>query len=887
MHDALARALAAGATVVTPNRRLARHLIDAYDRAQREAGRTAWASAQALPWAAWVAALEGEAVAAGAIAPLARLAEPASAELWRLAVEEDANPDVDARLLGASAQHAWDLVHAHGAGGASWRAWSTGDDEPAAFARWAERYQRALARLDAGDAAGAPERVARAAPAMAAWRDRAVVLTGFVAPEAGLRRVVAALRDAGMRIDEHESLDAAPAVPRSASFATPADELAAALAWARERVEARPGARVGIVVPDLSARLPEVRRAARDRLGVPADDAPAAWNLSLGPPLADVPLVASALGLLALAWSSLSIGEAATLVRSRYLPDEGAAGRVLRARLERGWLERGVRRVRLDDAIAALERQGDPLASRLASLRPLVRRVRTATRHDWVDAWREALRAAGWPARSLASDEHQAAAKLDELFAACATLDAIGEGPRGPRLGGADAIGALVQAAVATPFQPESSPAPIQIVGLIESIGLPFDALWLAGMGDDAWPRPTRPHPLLPIRWQRERGVPRSDASGELAWAREVTARWLRSAPEVVVSRAPTAEQREAIRSPLFAPVDESTIAVPPSPARLAFEARVPLESLDDPLAPPFGDEAVRVTAATIEAQSACAFKALAMTRWRAEPWPALSIGLTPAERGDLVHAALEAFFAVVRTSAALAALVADDAALSQACAEAGERSLARLRPERWREIPDTVRAGEAARVARQLEQWLRTVEAARPPFEVVGTETKIALALDALTLSLRIDRVDAPSGGGVVIVDYKTGAAPSVARWTAPRPEATQLALYARAWRDAHADVPVRATAIAQVRPGDCAVVGVFADAALRFDAAAARTQTVPGDWAAFEAMRDGQVLALARAFARGEASVAPRRYAECRTCGRQALCRIGDAPDDGEEGA
>jgi hypothetical protein len=60
-----------------------------------------------------------------------------------------------------------------------------------------------------------------------------------------------------------------------------------------------------------------------------------------------------------------------------------------------------------------------------------------------------------------------------------------------------------------------------------------------------------------------------------------------------------------------------------------------------------------------------------------------------------------------------------------------------------------------------------------------------------------------------------------------------------------------------------------------------------VPGDWAAFEAMRDAQVLALARAFARGEASVAPRRYAECRTCGRQALCRIGDAPDDGEEAA
>jgi hypothetical protein len=208
----------------------------------------------------------------------------------------------------------------------------------------------------------------------------------------------------------------ASAVPRSAGFASAGDELAAALAWARERVEAQPGARVGIVIPDLEARLPEVRRAARERLGVPDDESrSAAWNVSLGPPLADVPLVAAALGILALAWSSLTGGQAASLLRSPYLPDDAGDGRYARARCERGWLERGVRRVRLDDVAAELARRGDPYAERLASLRPLARRLRTASRRDWIDAWRDALRAAGWPARTLASDEHQAAARLDEL----------------------------------------------------------------------------------------------------------------------------------------------------------------------------------------------------------------------------------------------------------------------------------------------------------------------------------------------------------------------------------------------------------------------------------------------------------------------------------------
>src|SRR6188474_2002428 len=103
MHDALARALAAGATVVTPNRRLARHLIDEHDRGQRAAGKVAWASARALPWPAWLAELEGEAMAAGALPPLARLSDQASAELWRLAVEADRDPAVDARALAESA----------------------------------------------------------------------------------------------------------------------------------------------------------------------------------------------------------------------------------------------------------------------------------------------------------------------------------------------------------------------------------------------------------------------------------------------------------------------------------------------------------------------------------------------------------------------------------------------------------------------------------------------------------------------------------------------------------------------------------------------------------------------------------------------------------------
>ena len=53
----LAAALASGAVIVTPNNRLARHLVARYDRAQRAAGRTVWTAPTVMPWNAWLETL--------------------------------------------------------------------------------------------------------------------------------------------------------------------------------------------------------------------------------------------------------------------------------------------------------------------------------------------------------------------------------------------------------------------------------------------------------------------------------------------------------------------------------------------------------------------------------------------------------------------------------------------------------------------------------------------------------------------------------------------------------------------------------------------------------------------------------------------------------------
>ena len=75
--------------------------------------------------------------------------------------------------------------------------------------------------------------------------------------------------------------------------------------------------------------------------------------------------------------------------------------------------------------------------------------------------------------------------------------------------------------------------APVQVLGTLEAAGLRFYDLWIAGLDDESWPPPASPAPFLPMRMQREAGVPGCSAEQALAFAMLVTDRLLASAPDV------------------------------------------------------------------------------------------------------------------------------------------------------------------------------------------------------------------------------------------------------------------------------------------------------------------------------------------------------------------
>lgn len=880
--DPLLVALARNALVVTPNKRLAREAVARHDAAQAAAGRRAWPAARAMPWHAFVAELWQQALEAGLALPPHRLDDAQAGLLWRRIVARDlAQPLVDPAAAAVLAAEAWERVHAYGAGGPSWRGFAATGPEVEAFVRWAAAFEAGTRALDALDPARAPDAIAQVAAKLPGAAQRAVVLAGFVERTPQQVRLVEALAAAGADVawlDDAGPPEAVGGVLHAA--ATPEEELADAFAWAAAQADAAPQARVAIVVHDLHERRAEVAAHAEEALcpGLQwpgREDLPRPYDLSAGGTLADVPLVATALDLLALAHGPLEAPRAAALLRSRHLPGDARA-RLRRAALERGWIERGEARWTLEALARALERSGDDLGARWRTAAPRRALPARAAPRAFVDAWRRWLEAAGWcEGVALTPAERDARGAWHDALADFVRLAVVV-----PQLARDEARATLAEAVARQPFAPESPGARIRVLGLLEAAGMTFDAVWVAGLSAAAWPRAPEPSPLLPIAWQRERGVPRATPERELDYARRLTAQLARSAPRVVYSYAAQVDDHRALPSPLVAQLPGAGRVAPRrSPtARAQFAARPVPERLDDARAPAWpAGAAFRGGAGLIESQSACPFQAAARYRLAAERWPEPVVGLPPAERGRHVHAAMAAFWSAVRSHDALSRL--GDAALTAAIDAAVAAAHTAIDPALWALLPPVVAAGEAAQVARQARAWIDAVERARPAFTVEATEARATLVLAGHALDLRIDRVDRLPQGRAVI-DYKTGRTVGPRQWFGDRPQATQLALYALAL----GSDGVAALALARLKPGEAGVDGVARDAqtwpALLLPSALGDA-ALP-DWNAAQAALGRQVAALAAEVHEGVVSITPRDPTVCTHCGLRPLCRIAAVDDD-----
>ena len=880
LFERLARAGPDRLVVVTSTRRLARTLGQEFDHWCVGRGLRVWVTPEILPFAAFVAALyedaQHEPDLTGVRAPLSGAQETA---LWEAVVEDSDVPLASSSAAADLAAEAWALAHQ----------WQIADrvrhyaltEDTRAFASWASAYERRVETIGAIDHARLPDAVRALLERGDLRGPGEIVLAGFDEFTPQQSALLKALEAHGTLCGSLEEGSERGRRAR-AELGDARDEVERMADWVAQHLRADPGARIGIVVPDLAARRRAITRALDAALEPDALLAPPdrvrPYSVSLGRSLADVPVVATALLVLRIASGDVPFAEASTLLRSPYL-DLGPSS--LRDRFDADWRRRSGRSSSLSDLLIAARAAVDDPASRLrAPLEALhAWRLRTGTGarrlSEWTALLADALRSVGFPGpEPLDSDVYQALVRWHELMGEFAALERV-RGTADLR----DAVRRLGRLAASAVFQPEGGDPPVRVLGLLETAGLAFDHLWLMGLTSESWPPVARAHPLLPLELQRDRRMPGALVEKELQRARATIERLLRSAGDVVASCATREGDRVLKASSMIADWPPWN---PSSRAPRALDAIVPapLLALADAVAPALAGDGSVVGggASTLTDQAACPFRAFAIHRLAVEEPQEPHDGFDASERGQLVHQLLARFWDGLpeRTRAFVASMSENDRAAS--LERAAAQAVRRMAERRLGRPGEALSEIERGRLVDLGSRWLNYEISQRQEFEVIATEERRTLAVGPLKLNGRIDRIDRLPDGRTIVIDYKTGGNAGVRSWLGPRPDEPQLPLYLVA-----SEHDARAVAFARIRAGET-----------RFVALAEAPDLLPGartDWddehASWSALLDAwnkELTSLAQAFADGKADVAPKRGAQtCRNCGLGALCRLHErAPDE-----
>lgn len=895
---ALHALIADGATVVTSNRRLARDIKRRFDATQLAVGRRVWPAADVLPWDAWlVRSYQGLAPNGATPVLLSALQQQV---LWEQVTADvrASRPLLHPAALAALASDAWTLLNQYGDFAQLTR--FAGNEDHQAFAGWAREFARRLRSRRSVSPSELPEVLTQSLHAGNWQSPRFLVLAGFDREGAAHRRLIQALQVGGCTVmDAPATSQRSLIAPVRVACADLRSQWRQAARWACARLEAAPTARIGIVVPDIGAHRDALVHALVDAitpsLRVQPDQVAARpFNVSLGRPLAQEPLVATALTLFDLLCEPLEIARVGSLLRSPYLGGGGEDGAesARRARLDRGLRADGHWVVDLDRLRRAARRQdasgpargdaspqlGEALAQIEHRLAPL--RGRRQSLPAWIAVLFNLLDDAGFPGRSLDSVEYQTHLRWRELMASIASLDGLLGAVTLPEV-----VARLRRSAGDTLFQAETGDVPVQVLGVIEAAHLQFDHLWVANLSDDRWPSEAQPNPLLPLTLQRAWQVPAASAELALALAQQRMQGWLASAGELVYSHAEFEGDRPALASPLIASAPlrpfDTLIAAPSLPPALRLARDVVPAAIIDEQAPALvAEQAAQMRGGTrlFADQSACAFRAFAVHRLHARALQTPAPGLDAAERGGLLHATLEGFWHGLPSQAALRAL--DTPSLHVRVVTCTTQALDALAARQPHRLGPRQRALEQERLLRAVHAWL-DIEDARPPFTVVTVEAESKVTLGGLQVTVRPDRVDRLADGSLAIIDYKTGQV-SAAAWLNERPDEPQLPLYACAYADGAMPGGAQAVSVlafAQLRPGETRTVAVAAADGLMPDARVIGPDEVviarPG-WLGL--MLDWQISLerVAGSFVQGDAAVAPKHLVEsCRHCDLSLLCR------------
>lgn len=877
------RRLGRDATIVTGNQRLARVLRQRYNQSMIEAGCEAWLAADILPWNAWLQRLWQETIVANKVASnLFLLDAYQERQVWQQILQTIA-PSLPWLTDGLTVTRM--MVAAQ-----NLRTWKISMDvatfayneDSQFFWKVFTAFERSCKENGWLTAAELPDLLLPVLQAGGTALPGELILLGFDELTPQQIAFLQGLAQAGC-VPEWLQFSSEPTFIGKLACVDSRDELQQAAQWILRRLEENPDAHIGLVVPELSTQRALVCRMLDEMLCPAAlqpgnHELPRPYNLSLGLPLIQYPLINAAFEWLTLPVPVAEITHVSRLLRSSFLAgreDESSARALLDARLR----ETGEWNVSLQSVAHHASQIERPyhcpvLVQRLKQLLELAEvRPEMGMPGEWGRQFSQWLTVAGWPGdRLLTSMEFQVMQAWQVLLQQFVALDWVTQ-----PMTLASALSRLREMAASTVFQPESLPVPIQVLGLLETSGLQFDHLWIMGSHDGVLPAPPQPNPFIPLPLQHRMELPRSTAGRELQVAKTVLQRLAGSAPEVVISYPQRQQDMSLIPSPLiaaFLPLSKEAL---PGSAHLIWQQLIHqnsrLQQLTEDPAPPLVEHFIPGGSRAFKLQAACPFLAFAELRLGARELGRTQLGLSARVRGILLHRLMEKIWISLKSHDCLIATPADK--LDELIVSKVTETIREIAPRYRQSFGARLQALELTRLSFLAHAWLE-YEKQRPPFEIIEQEKTTELTVGGRQVHVRIDRIDALPQGGKLLIDYKTGLS-KVDGWFGERPDEPQLPLYSLLFGQELAGI-----AFAQIRTGEMAFKGVASDETgvpgIIFCKKLPLTRDYP-DWLTVIVIWQQTLEKLATDFIAGKAEVNPKQYPQtCAYCSLRPLCRIDE---------
>ncbi len=617
-----------------------------------------------------------------------------------------------------------------------------------------------------------------------------IAFAGFDQTAPQEQRLREILVQRGVEVSDYLTTTAEAAVAQHASLQDQQAECRAAVAWAKQCLTEKPTAKLAIVVP----RLSEVRNQLADLLDdvfYPVSVRPAMtdigrhYNFSLGTPLTQQPVIQAALNLLRMLVSPrLQQADMSAMLLSPFWSAsfrEADARALLDAKM-REHLPTQFSLSRFTAFVQKQQESGLLLAGLLSDLDAAIaasvsKRMEPS---QWGGVFDNLLGALKWPGeRSISSLEYQAMTAWQKALQQLAKLDVLRK-----RLSAAEAVHYMQQICTSQVFQAETEHEPaIQILGIMEGLSSPVDAIWCMHMNDHIWPLPARPNPLLPAFVQRAAAVPNADNTVQAAFAATIHHRLLHSAKTIIFSSSTMEGESQLRVSPLMKEIPSiGTVLSLPVPlaetlAEQLSHAQGELEHVDDHIAPAVREgEHVSGGTGLLKAQAVCPAWAFYQYRLGGKALKVATAGLDSMARGSLVHGVLEHFWRK-RHYADLRDMSGDD--LAKSLAQAVHHAIQGFVAEND-VVSDAVLALEQERLTKLVGDWLLFEKNNGVSFKIVACEAEKKVYIRGIEVTLKIDRIHALAEGGLVFVDYKTGQVPKTSSWGEDRITEPQLPIYA-----------------------------------------------------------------------------------------------------------